>query len=897
MSSSGEVPFAIHNPALLPAEVLLGEFTARGPLLTTLLRLVRQNLRGKPPQHVVLVGARGMGKTTTLWAVAHSIMRDPKLAVQWHPVVFDEESRRVGDLADFWLEAIRQWELATHSSQGRAEQLLETADDDLEARARSEFLTAVDRSGRRAVLLIDNLNEVFASISEPEALHRLRAFLMEDDRVMILGAATRHFEEITGLDEPFFDFFRIFELVPLTFEEMQETLRALAERRGDQRVLETIAQRPGTIRSLHVLTGGNPRLVKTFYRLLAEGLRGDVRQDLERLVDEFTPYFKAILDALPTQQQRIIDAVALAWEPVEVAAVARATRLPSNQVSAQLRNLVRCGIAAEAAGSPKRKTYLLADRFSNIHYLMRHGRTARRRFDWFVLTLRALFPDPDQADALARVAGRTAGAGAEGIRDTRDLLSSAFLSAPDEDSRRRILHATIKETWDQDTLSKFDEWLDMDLVKQHLPASSGEMDIVEFFGGFPTEVRRGLGYAPDDAAWWFSLTEVLSEKEAWVLTEAACRKALALDPTFASAWNRLAIILARMERVVEAEAAFRRAIELDPKGIYARRKLGNLLERQGRFSEAEVFFLDAIEIDPKYTNAWNDLGVLLADSGRYDEAEDAYRRAIELDSKRINAFGNLGNLLRQMGRLSEAEVRFREAVNLDPTDSRAWDGLGTLLGTASRHDEAEAAFRKAVELDSKNANAWSNLGILQRRMGRVTEADASFQKAIELNARFAAPYSILAQLCSSSPKMNEEARALAVRGLTVEPSDVFAQRVFTTLCNDDAPSWQVVLPSMTAWFAAHPKDTAVFDFTMNGFIRYAQLTSPAEAAKVLGEGPDSQPFETLRDAFRAHDDREHLHRLAPERRTLVLEVLDRISVARPAGKRKRAGKRAVPKPG
>lgn len=823
MTSTGELPFAIHNPALLPAEVLLGEFTARGTLLVTLLRIVRQNVSGKPPQHVVLVGARGMGKTTTLWAVAHTIAGDPKLARQWQPVVFDEESRRVGDLADFWLEAIRQWELATHSSEAKAEQLLASADTDLESRARAAFLAAVDRSGKRAVLLIDSLNEVFASISEPEALHRLRAFLMEDDRVMILGAATRHFEAITGLDEPFFDFFRIFELVPLTLAEMQETLRTLAERRGDQRVSETIEQRPGTIRSLHVLTGGNPRLVKTFYRLLAEGLRGDVRQDLERLVDELTPYFKAILDALPTQQQRIIDAVALAWEPVEVAAVARATRLPSNQVSAQLRNLVRSGIVAAAAGSPKKKTYLLADRFSNIHYLMRHGRTARRRFDWFVLTLRALFPDPEQADALARVAGRTVGAGAEGIRDTRDLLSSAFLRAPNEDSRREILHATIRETWDQETLARFDEWLDLDLVKQHLPTSSGELDIVTFFGGLPKELRKSLGYRPDDAEWWYGLTRILKEKDVWSLAEAAYRKSIALEPQFASAWN--------------------------------------------------------------------DLGVLLADSGRYDEADAAYRRSIELDAKDVAARTNLGHLLRRRGHLGEAEIHYREAIALAPQYADAWLGLGGVFYASAHYDEAEAACRKTIELDSKYARAWSNLGLLQRRSNRVAEAAASFRRATELNLRFAVAYSELARLLARDGETNEEARALAIKGLAIEPADVFAQQVFMDICADDAPSWQMALPSMTAWFAAHSKDTPVFDFAMNGFIRYAQLTSPAEAAKVLGSGPDSQPFEILSDAFRAHADREHLNRLAPERRTLVLEVLERISATRPT-KKKRARKRS-----
>ena len=708
MNAMNTTAFALYNPALLPPDVLLAEYTARQDLLQTLLRIVRENKSGKPPQHVILIGARGTGKTTTLWAVAHSIARDPELARTWQPVVFDEESRRVGDLADFWLEAIRQWEFATHSDAGQAERLLNEQHDDLETLARQTFLNAVDRSCKRALLCIDNLNDIFASIHDPEPLHRLRAFLMEDDRVMFLGAATQLFDAVTGLDQPFFDFFRRIELSPLSLQEMRAALQAMADQRGDSHVHETIEKRPGTIRTLHVLTGGNPRLIKTFYRLLAEGLCGDVRQDLEQLIDEFTPYFKAILDALPVQQQRVVDAVALAWEPVEVATIARATRLPSNQVSAQLRNLTRSGLVVEAAGTPKRKTYLLADRFSNIHYLMRHGRAARRRFDWFVLTLRALFPDPEQAEAIAGVAARTVCTGEKGLRDTRDLLSCALTYADDDRSRLDILHATFKETWDQETHDQLQKWLDLDLAKQQLPSAAGELDIMAFFARMPRELRKKVGYKPECANWWYQLTDTLEEKKVWVLAEAAYRQAIELDPTLAYSWNGL----------------------------------GNLLQ-------------DHLE--------------------RYAEAETAYRKAIELDPTYVMPYSNL------------AEVLARNS----------------------------------------------------RRLG--------------------------------------DARAAAIKGLSSDPAYGFARSMFVRLCQDDAASWREVLPTLIGWCASHPNESAVFDVAVDGLVRLARLAGSAEVLNLLDGASDAQPFETVRDALVAGGDREHLHRLAPERRVAVMEILKRIS--------------------
>jgi len=755
------VPFALYNPALLPAEALLGEFVARRPMLVALLDTIRENAPGRSPQHVLLVGPRGMGKTTTLWAIAHSVDRDPALAREWQPVVFDEESRRVGDLADFWLEAIRQWEHATKDPGDRTTALLDQAPADIEERARQAFLEAVGRSGRRALLLVDNLNDALSAIRDPAALHRLRAVLMEESRIMLIGGATRYFPEVTDVDRPFYDFFRVFELKPLSLDEMKTCLLSLAQTRGDAAVAQAVREREGTMRSLHLLTGGNPRLIKTFYRLLAEGLRGDIRADLERLLDEFTPYFKSIVDALPVQQQRILDAVALHWDPVDVGTIAHATRLPSNQISAQLRALVKAGHVAETAGHPKRKSYLLADRFSNIHYLMRHGRAARSRFDWFVAILRLVFPDHSHADTFAKVACQTAGCGPEGRRDARDLLHSALERSESAESRRQLVQAAIREGWDSDAFNSFSEWFDTAEAKQHLP----ETDVLAFFQRIPTALRKQIGFKPDEAVWWYRLTDFLEEKSAWTLAEAAYRKAVELDPKYAPPWNGLGNLLKNhLGRSTEAETAYRMAIRLDPESAYPWNGLGNLLQvHLGRFAEAESAYRKAIELDPKNAYPWNGLGNLLQDHlGRFAEAESTYRKAIELDPKYAYAWNGLGNLLQDhLGRFAEAETAYRKAIELGPEFAAPWNGLGNLLQeNFGRFAEAETAYRKAIELGPGYAYPWNGLGnLLQDHLGGFAEAEIAYRKAIELNPKLAQPWNGLGNLLKNHLGRSAEAEA------------------------------------------------------------------------------------------------------------------------------------------
>jgi len=646
---------------------------------------------------------------------------------------------------------------------------------------------------------------------------------------MIVGTATRTFAEITDLDQPFYDFFRSFELKALSLEEMKDCLLALAIGRGNEVVRRTLEEHAGTVRALHLLTGGNPRLVKTFYRLLAEGLRGDIRADLERLLDELTPYFKAIVDALPVQQQRIFDAVALAWDPVEVSVVAQATRLPSNQTSAQIRALVKAGLVAEAAGLPKRKTYLLADRFSNIHYLMRHGRGARVRFDWFVRLVRLLFPDQQQAETLAKLARQCAESGADGERDARDLLHSALVRAESDEVRRRLLHATFRESWDTGTMASLSQWLDLAEAKTHLV----ETDVVAFFGTMPAELRRKLGYQPDESRWWYLLTEHLENEDAWELADRCYRKAIELDPKNGDAWRECGKLLKnQFGRLAEAETAYRRAIELKPDDAYAWNGLADLHEYFDRFAEAELAYRKAIKLNPKFSAPWNNLGNLFQDHfTRYTEAESAYRRALEIEPGYARAWNNLGNLQA--------------------------DYLGLPVA-------AEACYRKAIELDSMFAHPWAGLARF-------------YHKATATLA---------------------EARAAAIQGLLLEPRHPYIVGVFLTVCGRYEDDWRMALAPLAALRAPKPRADAVFGFLVFGILQLARLTSPAEALAFIGTLTDSNRFETLGDALRAQTDREHLNRLAPERRALAIELMrnlaaPEVSRERGAAAGSRRGRRKV----
>ena len=115
----------LYNPAQLTAEELKASFIARQEVLDDMLGVVRAQTLGQPCQHMMIIGQRGMGKTTLGLRLLEAIKDDADLAAQWQPVPFHEESYGIGDLAGFWLTALHHLSHAVDDPQwgARADQL------------------------------------------------------------------------------------------------------------------------------------------------------------------------------------------------------------------------------------------------------------------------------------------------------------------------------------------------------------------------------------------------------------------------------------------------------------------------------------------------------------------------------------------------------------------------------------------------------------------------------------------------------------------------------------------------------------------------------------------------------------------------------------------------------
>ena len=245
-----------YNPAIRGDDELVRCFVVRLEDFELTLRIIRENTAAKdsPNQHVLFVGPRGSGKTMLVGRVAAELRRKAELAEHWFPIVFGEECERITSAGEFWLEALFYVADQTgDSSRMRIYEDLKLEADAqrLRDRALSQLLDFAGAQGKRLLLVVENLNDIFAEQLPANSDWDLRHTLQNEPRIMLLGTATSSFEISDHIDQAWYELLATYDLEPLNLEECTVLWRSVtgAEPRSPR------------VRAVQILTGASPRLL------------------------------------------------------------------------------------------------------------------------------------------------------------------------------------------------------------------------------------------------------------------------------------------------------------------------------------------------------------------------------------------------------------------------------------------------------------------------------------------------------------------------------------------------------------------------------------------------------------------------------------------------------------
>lgn len=802
-STSGIQAVAKYNPHLWGPEDLKAIFVARQRELAELTQAIRDAEPTSCPQHILLIGQRGMGKTTLLQRIALQVEEDKDLSKDWLALRFPEEQYTVSNLAELWGNVLGALADALEAK-GESTQLIdqnllmleslpveEREDKTLELinqwceQHQQRLLLLIDSTD----LLFDNLNDAKKSKKDDIAvsLWRLRNTLQSNRNLFWLGGSYQALEGSDLYHDTFQDFFHMVELKPLTLEEVQNAMRAMAHTFGtgggvigeaaENVINKALSERPERLKTLRQLTGGNPRTTVMLFELFAAGGNNQVRSDLERLLDMMTPLYKARLEALADQQRKLIAHIMEAWQPISLGDLAKVSGMVNTKVSPLLARMEKDGLIVKAElPNTTRSGYQAAERFFNIWYLMRNApRRLKLRLAWLVEFMRMWF----KPDELEHIAHQRMSRHASGGSELDDLeYSRAVASAMPSGSQTRLSldYQLFKEL--QQLKQKLSEYFDFDgedkpfksaeeycqrfeVLKQKLMALSfaeSDEEKVEFCELMLT--CHGLSMDKKEEMVKGLTEEKYSEVLAFLLKDDIRSKGL---------WGDEAVV--HCKRLILSQDFY---LDFPDKDI-------GFIQINKHFVEYSSFYW---HVTKRYWDKFNDdsvdeliiegfnVGVVCAVdqdfnnigsliTARYlrPEVAAAFEQVLSLAFERrdVSVLNSLAVMLsNNLNRSDEAEKVFRQAIELGSNVDYVWLNLGNLLKRLNRFEEAEQAYREAISLSPYYSYAWNNLGnLLQGKLNRFKEAEQAYRKAIELDETEPLTHCNLARLYVSQQKSDE----------------------------------------------------------------------------------------------------------------------------------------------
>ena len=738
----------LYRSGITSPERLRKTSVGRTHLLDNAVESIRGSLGRRSKHHMLFIGPRGIGKTHLLSRIEDVVQSNE--AIGAHAVVarFPEESNQTRSFADFLIGLCRILKdvLVDESIWAELFAKVETNEDD--TKVVDTLVPAIREQNRRRnrtlIVMLENLGEIFThQIRNKDDIASLRKFLMADNGCLLLATAPLHFQGITDIEQPFYDFFDVQILDNLTFDETVEVIGRNLDWDGHTNILESLNDMRPKLQALYRMTGGNPRLTMMLYELIAHESVTQVQDQFHLLLDRISPFYQSRLSDLPPSQRALLECLARMRDQDKTpATIAAQMRTSQQETSSLLKRLLDAHYlcVVENPEDKRSRLYRIREGFFDIWLAMNLSRTARKRLPFLLDFFSLFYPSLDEREEKRRQL--RAKLAEEGSADAEKSLD--YLSEVGSDKERASAKFDIAKTFADRGV--------VDLAAHYV------LEAAPLAGdGVSQAIARTVTLNQSTPGYLSEIEEMI---ECWELhrndrLEAFAHRIQEIGhgltlQTFSEA--KLTFLLGALESMNNLEER-----------IGLRLRIASMLTELARWNEAEEQLRPALAEAESLANeevvalVSNHLAGLLSETNRFKEAEQLMRRVLEIDEATFGSqhpnvavdLSNLAMLLSDTNRIEEAERLMRRVLKIDkatlgsqhPNVAVHLNNLATLLSDTNRNQEAERLVRQALEiheatLDSEHpalAVHLNNLAAVLRRTKRIEEAERLMRRVLEID--------------------------------------------------------------------------------------------------------------------------------------------------------------------
>ena len=357
-----------HRESARSYDDIVNDFIVRKDLFERAKYELETRHKGDSFNNFIYVGNRGSGKSTILERIRHEIIGNKKLNKRYITIEFADETRDIYKLFDLWSKIILQL-----SEQGYKieEPLFTEYEDRMDEYSRESILrinALLEKENKILVLFIDNIDRLFKNIKSDKS--QLREALLNYQNIRIFGGSTSMSESFWDYGETFYEFFTIVTLENLTKDEIYKLLSHWIKKQGKEELQKVIDDNPGKIEAIRIMTGGNPRMMISFMRMLLDTTLETGYDYLRMLIDDATMGYQEKLNNISGQKAKIFSELAYIYEAAQVDQLIQPCKMTSKTISAQLNALIKDNYVEKIKTDNKNHLYRVKERFFNIWIIM-----------------------------------------------------------------------------------------------------------------------------------------------------------------------------------------------------------------------------------------------------------------------------------------------------------------------------------------------------------------------------------------------------------------------------------------------------------------------------------------------------------------------------------------------